>query len=439
MATTGNEYEIGQSSSFFSVQLVAQSLCADFSLRHPNGINEIKVKFFSTFEHELLENECRMRVKEIQHNSNEIKERISVFVQEFSSLIAEVHGLNTYFRSLRENEPFLIVTAKLEGTDLYKVTKWLEAFETGQSFDELWKGAQKTLGVILNNYSPKVFDDTTKQKIGESKKEKRICRFCNKDAQSTSFRKKAHAISEALGNKSIIVNDECDTCNERFGAGIENAVIAYCRIYLIITGVKGKEGVATLKGKEFKFSNKNGLSLSLPIRQRPLERSAPFSYTLESSESISEQNIYRGLCKFAVSVADTDDLPDLKRTIAWINGDDPQFLLPLVAQQVDSSVNNDKPCIILFKRISNDESLPLFVAELRVSVLRLVFIVPTFTNAESKFSERSIFELFWEKFDFYSGKGAWCFSNWNDSKKKPVIYQLSFSPGCSDLNPKTES
>ncbi|MEX6156050.1 HNH endonuclease [Providencia hangzhouensis] len=39
--------------------------------------------------------------------------------------------------------------------------------------------------------------------------------------KETSFNKEAHAISEALGNKSIILNEECDNCNEFFDKNIE--------------------------------------------------------------------------------------------------------------------------------------------------------------------------------------------------------------------------
>ena len=41
----------------------------------------------------------------------------------------------------------------------------------------------------------------------------RLCRFCGQGEPGTSFRHKAHAIPELLGNKSIFTNFECDNCN----------------------------------------------------------------------------------------------------------------------------------------------------------------------------------------------------------------------------------
>ena len=39
---------------------------------------------------------------------------------------------------------------------------------------------------------------------------------------AVSFRQEAHAIPEALGNKTLFVSYECDRCNNSFGRGIEN-------------------------------------------------------------------------------------------------------------------------------------------------------------------------------------------------------------------------
>ena len=64
---------------------------------------------------------------------------------------------------------------------------------------------------ILTNYNICEFG-TKRIHIGEQNKEKRICRFCNNKSENVTFKNKAHAISEALGNKTIILNEECDNC-----------------------------------------------------------------------------------------------------------------------------------------------------------------------------------------------------------------------------------
>ena len=93
-------------------------------------------------------------------------------------------------------------------------------------------------------------------KIGESDKSKRVCRYCNKKSPEVSFKKVAHSISEALGNKKIITNDECDACNEKFGEGIENDLILYLNLYRVFLELEGRMGFLSLKGKILKLKLK---------------------------------------------------------------------------------------------------------------------------------------------------------------------------------------
>ena len=48
------------------------------------------------------------------------------------------------------------------------------------------------------------------------------CRFCGGSSPEVSFQQEAHAIPEALGNKTLFTSYECDNCNQKFGRGIEN-------------------------------------------------------------------------------------------------------------------------------------------------------------------------------------------------------------------------
>lgn len=76
---------------------------------------------------------------------------------------------------------------------------------------------------------------------------KRVCRFCGKSPPAVKFKKVAHAIPEALGNKSIVSAYECDTCNEKFGNGIENDLGNWSKPIRTMARIRGKSGVPTLK------------------------------------------------------------------------------------------------------------------------------------------------------------------------------------------------
>jgi HNH endonuclease len=85
----------------------------------------------------------------------------------------------------------------------------------------------------------------TKVMLGD--KTNRVCRFCGKRPPDVTFRKAAHVIPEALGNKSIESAYECDVCNDKFGRGIENDLGKWSEPMRTFARIRGKSGVPTLK------------------------------------------------------------------------------------------------------------------------------------------------------------------------------------------------
>ncbi|WP_415319820.1 HNH endonuclease [Clostridium perfringens] len=69
-------------------------------------------------------------------------------------------------------------------------------------------------------------------------KNERTCIFCGAD--DAKFTKVAHAVSETVGNKSLISHLECDKCNENFGKMFEDSLGKYMLPYKIITEIFGK-------------------------------------------------------------------------------------------------------------------------------------------------------------------------------------------------------
>ena len=50
----------------------------------------------------------------------------------------------------------------------------------------------------------------------------RRCRYCGRTDPETSFRDKAHAFPEQIGNKALIDRRECDACNRHFARMVED-------------------------------------------------------------------------------------------------------------------------------------------------------------------------------------------------------------------------
>jgi len=108
------------------------------------------------------------------------------------------------------------------------------------------KKLNDAVGVTLHNlrkvYSIHTFNGKASSRIGEPDKQKRVCRYCHKSMPETTFKEIAHTIPEALGNKSIITNDECDICNHFFGCGIEQDFISIFDLPRLLFDVSGKKG-----------------------------------------------------------------------------------------------------------------------------------------------------------------------------------------------------
>ena len=75
----------------------------------------------------------------------------------------------------------------------------------------------------------------------------KTCRFCGKSEPEVKFTQETHALPEATGNKSLITNYECDTCNDKFGRGIDTEFGKWSKPLRTFYQVTGKDGVPALK------------------------------------------------------------------------------------------------------------------------------------------------------------------------------------------------
>lgn len=76
-------------------------------------------------------------------------------------------------------------------------------------------------------------------------KKNRRCIFC--DNTNAKFTKVAHAVSETIGNKSLISHFECDECNQKFGKMFEDDLGKYMLPYKIVTKTFGKSNQLSSK------------------------------------------------------------------------------------------------------------------------------------------------------------------------------------------------
>ena len=87
--------------------------------------------------------------------------------------------------------------------------------------------------------------DDQKEFIGQ--KANRRCRYCG---AAGPFEMEAHAVPELIGNRAIISNEECDSCNQLFARNLEDHLGKMLNGVRTLSGITGKKGVPTLTTKD---------------------------------------------------------------------------------------------------------------------------------------------------------------------------------------------
>lgn len=96
--------------------------------------------------------------------------------------------------------------------------------------------------VVFKNIENQSIQEVHGQNIPRSE---RKCIFCGNE--NAKFTKVAHAVSETIGNKSLISHFECDECNQNFGKMFEDDLGKYMLPYKIITKTFGKNNQLSSK------------------------------------------------------------------------------------------------------------------------------------------------------------------------------------------------
>ena len=159
---------------------------------------------------------------------------------------------------------------------------------------------------------------------GEEDATMRTCRFCGRKFPEVTFDNDAHAVQEALGNKLLFCYEECDDCNNRFAPLEDNfrKLMDFRRAMYHISRKK--------KGSTPKVIGENFIILpdvaGAPIlylmeEKLPLgiNRGKPFMHRLELKPDMTNEKMYKALCKMVIDMLPAKELPHFRNTIRWIN------------------------------------------------------------------------------------------------------------------------
>ncbi len=155
----------------------------------------------------------------------------------------------------------------------------------------------------------------------------RRCRFCGLGQPAVTFKKKAHAVSELLGNKTIRSMNECDTCNAFLAKEYESHLGKWSQFARSVSQVKGKAGAPSYANPSYTMSLKNtGGKLTIALTDKSLFDMAaaaqgPFSFKLSTdapSSTYVPLRAAKALVKIACSVCPREDLQQCQRAVDWL-------------------------------------------------------------------------------------------------------------------------
>jgi hypothetical protein len=152
------------------------------------------------------------------------------------------------------------------------------------------------------------------------------CRFCDGERPARTFKKRAHAVSELLGNKAVKSLHECDVCNERFAA-FEDDLAKMTLPYRHAGAVIGKNGVPTIVSASGKarIEFKNGqMHIAHSAHDESFvvdeeNRTITFAYVEQPYRPLGA---YKALCKSGFALLPAEELANFSELKEWLLHED---------------------------------------------------------------------------------------------------------------------
>lgn len=331
-----------------------------------------------------------------QQKTPELMDELRKFIQGHGNP-KELWDFYNVLAELKDSEYFGIVTRALSAEE-YDAIKENVLRLNIPDYEALEQFKEVACGGLLDNYRLIHFEQERRQvRIGESEKSKRKCRFCGEKAPTVSYEKDAHTISEGLGNKSIITNDECDKCNEDMGREIEQDLMTYLSPMRTFMSLRGKRGLVKIKDESFALyeDSPGQIHIDLFEQDEPElkhwefeQNGDDFKWTFTHPQMLNPQDVYRAVIKYVIGVMEDAELPHFQETITWVRKMRTATDLPRLCFYLDNNPKSEeKPCITVFFRKNEDKSLPYCFVELQVSGVVIFGVIPFCDQDDRTFSK----------------------------------------------------
>ncbi|QUO20763.1 hypothetical protein KFE18_08960 [Clostridiaceae bacterium Marseille-Q4143] len=329
-----------------------------------------------------------------------------------------INKLIYFFKNTKENEYIYCYPYNENFDEIYDFMKEsLKYYNHGYSQEKIackmkeWNDRIKRVKDLLDDspYTIKLVLPIKKVIVGESNKSKRHCIYCGGfqgNGKGTSFKEKAHAISEALGNKKFIQNEECDKCNSFFAENVEEDLSNMLMFERLQYGIKGKNGYPIFQvgsrkyaryfdWKQADYSADWGIFESVKTSVKEQKKKCPViidiggkipdkSVCISNIKCFCPMHAYKALVKCVIGLIGNEKLHIFRNTIHWLRYDDGYHKLPEIVRVKCPKIIYE-PELYIFERKKEDFLIPYCYGELRIADQSLIFIIPFCDRDKKKF------------------------------------------------------
>ena len=372
------------------------------------------------------------------------KQNTDVFIGEVEKLsnlykaeVPKIQQLPAFFKQQQSGEWFYIALNHFPSQDeLIKIGASIECLNGGKPYEQSMAEINSFFSGVNESYRIYTYlGNTRKHFYGEQDRTKRICRYCHRsEAQGAKFTQEAHAISDTLGNKVLYSYDECDECNDYLGSHCEQDFAEFLRFQRCYFGVKGREGVPVVKGRNFEMYHPEGQPIKLDYHHDGDD--IPHDITnliLKYDIVYNPQNLYRALVKFFIGLLPSEYVSHFFNTGTWVKGFDESGKavsikkLPTIKRlSVPQPV--DRPQLIIYIRKNDDKSLPFAIGEFHIFTYIFTYIIPLSDADDRDFCAEEDFIRFWNHFKHYKVMQNWLSINISIDEKTTTQVKINL-PG----------
>jgi hypothetical protein len=364
------------------------------------------LRLFGTFKHD------RVEMVGVQRATAGLKADVAAFCVAHSRRAPQLNAFAKLIRDLQDNEAFLLLPSEPRSTaERVRHENVIAQLNGTATAEDIVNGDGLFAGVVAE-YDLTIPRTDRHTVIGNKRRSERCCRFCTRSmADGATFKNEAHAISAALGNRYLKLADECDTCNDYFGEGIEPHLIALLDLPRVMLGIQGRGKMGgrpeiPLRGGRM-FNDGERVIIECEVDNLEHTGEALSIYAAETMPIIPER-CYRALGKFALSVVPEKELVHLGATANWVRyGERPEGrALPLVATNTISLPRASCAQITLYVRRSELSRLPHVVGEFRLGCYLYAFTLPFSARDGDDFAFFGD-QQFMDTFRHYARVGGW--------------------------------